>query len=193
MKLLKLTEYALNQVKPTIFKNKNNITYFNIVLGNRDIHGFRYGIRLDKIMFDPEINPDVVLDKDNYTIRPYIKDVDGNKLVYKDRQDNTVYVLSKDNDISNTKDILLIWDIPNNMYKDITFTTNGDVNVLACAYNAKTRGTAYYKSPVLLLEIYGDCELQWKGYNSKQETIEQTVSYKQKSNEWDIGLVKVLK
>lgn len=192
MKILKLADYQLEPVTPTIFKNKRGEEFYNIVLGNRDIHGFRYSLRLSKTSFNPKIQPNLTLDKDDYILRPFIKINNPEETkISTDKQGNMIYILDRETGLNNPQDIILIWDIPNNMYNDIKFDCKGNVNILACGYNAKTRGNVTYKSPSVLLEVYGDCSLSWKGLDNNKTPIGQTVNYTQRSADWKIDWIKV--
>lgn len=186
MKLLKLTDYNLTTVKPYVFKDKKGNSYYNIMLGNRDPNGFKYIIKIDKNLHDPDKEQDILLDQDTYFIRPYVQ----NKKIVNDSKNNPCYILTNDESSVYKNDILLIWEIPNNMYENVKYVVEGNVNTLVCAYTGRTRGLKVYKSPCLLLEIFGDCVLGWSGTTINNQTITQRIEYTKHPYDWKVGLLK---
>lgn len=191
MKILKLTAYTLAPVEPVVYRTKNNVSYYNIVVGTRDINHKRYIIKLNKHYFDPDTIENLTLNKDNYVLIPFLingKIADGNEL-HKDSNGNPMYILSKDNETIHKKDILVFWEIPNIMYTDVKFNTSGYVEVIARASSGKTRQGKIYTSPYPVLEVFGDCRLSWSARDKNGCICRQDITYNQRDDKWDIGVI----
>ena len=186
MRLLKLTQYAIQNVKPSIYKSASNKLYYNIILGSKPPHGRTTTIKLDSLLFDPVKQEDLILENDNYILKPYIR----NNKVDKDSHGNTNFVLTQDNNGVHKRDILVLWEIPNNRYTNVRYHIEGEVNILSRAISGKTSNDQKFTSPYLLLEVYGSCNLEWTGLDKDNRLVKQTVDYNEYPETWDIGIAQ---
>lgn len=174
MRILTLTSEGIGNAVATIFKNKDTI-HFNIKHGSsgRDLHVWSCG--MDKKYFNPAKHQSSTfeLTDDNYVLLPVRKN--GEQL--KDKNNNNIYSVSIDNVKNHKKDIILIWEIPNNKYTSVVFTINGDVSLLGEGVIGKTRNGVDYTSPAPVLEIFGVCKLTWSGIDEHNNTVGGVIEY----------------
>lgn len=129
---------------------------------------------------DTSKTEEVVLDKDNYTIKP-IKNKDGE--IIKDKKGNIRYRIEIDNSSAFKNDTILFMELPNKNYIETDYTIEGNAVVLAKAYIGKERASAIFKSPALVLEVTGDFKLKYKakGQDGKLSSIVFTYDYKNRN------------
>ena len=189
MLIKKLTVSVLKPVTAIVVKNKNknknNELYFNIKHGGRGENLFTYTIGLDKHMFKPNATEDtLVMEDKDYILLPIYK----NGMPMRDSRNNYMYYISKDQVDDHTTDYILLWEIPNKFYTDVTYTLKGNVKEIGIGINGRSRTNEIFKSPAPILEIFGNCELNWTA-------IDSTKRYAQKitleDNAWNIGKLEV--
>lgn len=140
--------------------------------------------------FKPEgISDTLILDSNDYIIVP-IKD--GDK-VKRNRDNNACYYISKDDMEYHKTDILLLWEIPNRNYIDVTYELTGSVSEIGCASTGKQRDDILCKSPAPILEITGDCKLSWVATDHNGDKFHQVIRYDSSINSWDIKPIEKIK
>jgi hypothetical protein len=196
MKILRLTSINVGPVIAQTFKKSkdaNNI-YFNIKHGSAGKNLWVYSCGLHSVHFKPANEKDSLeLSGDNYILRPIKKRVGGSeddKIVLKDKIGNTLYSISIDNMRHHKKDIILFWEIPNNNYTDVSYTTSGNVSELGKGWIGKERNEKLYSSPAPVLEIQGNCSLEWVAVDIDGFKIKQTIKYDFEKANWDISPIK---
>ena len=165
--------------------------YYNIVMGSEGEGFYPYYICLASKYFKPSTLTDTLeLSDNNYTIQ-LIKDKDKQPRLYKDGK--KIFSVYKSNGYSYPNDTLLIWEIPNVKYTNVKYTLTGCVEKLEEGGGiGKERNGVKYYSPSVLLEIYGDCKLEWSALNEQGLPIKQTVTYKYDSDEYSITDIEVI-
>lgn len=207
MKIKKLNHIQITSAKAYARTNKyTDKLFYNIILGSEGEGFFPYFISLAYKHFKPNNISDVLeLTDDNYvikTVKEYYKLVDGKKIPYTDKEQKPIktlkdgkkyFTIYKTNGYSFPKDTLLIWEIPNIKYTNVTYSLSGDVELIEEGGGiGKERNGVKYVSPCLLLEIYGDCELKWNAINRNNEKIQQIITYKYNSDEYSISDITII-
>lgn len=192
MKFIKLTAFKQEAVVAKIYYHKKNgKMYYNVKHGsskttNNTNELWSYSFGLSKNYFPvSEENPELVLKDDDYVITT-VK-IDGE--VIKDKKGNVLYNISKDDNNVHKKDIILLWEIPNKNYTNVSYSAEGLCNVLGEGVSGKERGDIMYCSPAPVIEILGDIKLVWTGYHTNDgisQKVSQTIIYDYSKNEWDI-------
>ena len=190
MKVLKLTEFKISPAEAMLFTRKNEETgevkaYYNIEHGSFE-PGFKlYKCCLDNKYFKPnEGTSTLVLDKDNYILRPFRRDESNNIIRYMITISNLEYI---------KRDRLVFWEIPNKNYVKVNYELSGDVSVLGEGSVGKERDDFKYESPAPVLEIVGSCVLRWYAIDNQDREFEQVIEYDAGNDTWSIGVVKEIK
>lgn len=184
MRILNLTTFGISTATARSTWNKKNLRYYyNITLGFRGYEYKIYTIYLSHRHFKSEKNMEVLeLTDNNYVLQP----IKENGKIQKDNHGNPMYCIYC-SDINNYKrDIVLIWEIPNKLYTDIMYEIKGDVRQLAEATYGQEREGKIYKSPIPVLEIFGDCELTWSGIDNHSLKVGQVIKYNYVLDQWDM-------
>lgn len=185
MKLTRITQYDIHPITPIVYKTKQGKKYLNILLGTLHPHGKKYTIKLESQVFDVD-NPKELLE-DTYILKPFIR----NKKPETDKHDNINYVLTKDSNSIHKKDVLLIWEIPNNNYLNITYNLQGSCQKLVEAVSGRSRTNNKLTAPCLLIEVLGDCKLEWRGVDLDGRQVSQTIDYDYNKGAWNIRPIEV--
>lgn len=193
MKVIKVSNTKVECAKATVVKSKTNELRYKIILGSEGDGIHPYLLGLDTRYFKPESMDDVLsLDGDNFIIKEVRDRVTKKPMTLPCKK--KLFTISKSNAHTFPTDSIVIWEIPNNRYRDVTYELNGDVELLVEGGNiGKIRNDIAYTSPTLLLEIYGNCELRWKGVDKNGNIVYQTVVYKYESNEFNISTIETEK
>ena len=184
MRILSLNNLGVsNAIAKSMTNNNNNKMYYNISLGFGSNDYKMYTIYLSSKHFPVvEEVEELELHDNNYILQPIKID---NK-VQKDKNGNINYCIYK-GDVNNYKnDIILIWEIPNRRYVNVTYKMDGDVRLLAEATYGQERDGINYLSPIPILEIFGDCEITWSGTDKNNNTVGQVIKYNYALKQWDI-------
>ena len=184
MKIVKLTWLSVESAKAQVYTSKKNGSmYFNIKHGSS---GKQFGYWLARVsprVSKPnEISEELILDKDNYVLRPTHRDDN----VLTDKLGNVIYTIDIDYSTIHNRDLIVLWEIPNKNYTKVEYFVEGDVNIIGKATSGKDRGDKVYKSPAPVLEVYGDCVLSWLADNTEGVRIKQKVFYDYANGSWDI-------
>lgn len=181
MKLLKLTTTGTFPVQATVYQNKKDSnSYYNVKHGNSGKGLLKYSIFMDKRHYRPTDINDVLTistDQDDFILYPIDKP-----------STKPLYVLSKDIMLEHKKNILLFWEIPNNLYTDVVYSCTGSYNILAEGKVGINRGGKKYTSPAPIIELFDKCELKWTAKNKSGKEIESVTIYDPSNtdNVWDI-------
>jgi hypothetical protein len=162
-------------------RKKSNNLYFNIRHGSMGL--WVYILSLDAVYFKPkQDDQSLELTGDNYILLPIKK----NGEVAKDNNGNTIYSLTIDEMQNHKKDIILFWEIPNRFYTDINIKLSGMVVKLGEGSTGRIRDGVPYTSPAPVLEIVGDCKLEWTGLDKEGKTVGQVINYIYADENWTI-------
>lgn len=189
----KISLYDLSQPSASVFKNrKTNELFYNLRLGSTGDKTWEYVLLFDKRQFNPkEITDKLLLENNNYVIKPIKeKQSDGKFTLKKDGKNNVHYVVSEDSSSFHKKDLILIWELPNRNFTKIEYKIKGPHNVLAEAIAGKERSKETFTSPIVLLELLGDCELSWVGIQDTGDILEQNIIFKYETGQFTINLIK---
>lgn len=187
MRILKLCNVNVTNAVATAIPNKNNRLYFNIMIGSRGLDWKLYTMYLSSRHFQATKNgEELELKGNNYMINP----VKVNNEIQKDQNGNILYCIYPNDAYSYKKDIVLLWEIPNRSYLNVKYEIKGDVELLAEASYGKERLGVNYKSPIPVLEIFGDCELTWTGVDREGKQVGQIVKYNYVIDQWDIKSIE---
>jgi len=181
MKILKLGGMKVSPMVAVIHRHKEK-SYYNIKHGSagKNLHVLSYGI--DNKLYNPDnaLSPNpLVLNGNNYILKTVNKKGD----ILRDVKDNIIYTVSTDNVENHLNDIVLFWEIPINKYKDITYTTTGDVTTLGAGIIGKERGTETTQAPAPVLEIYGSCVLTLEGLTPDNKKVKQVITVTKDAND----------
>ena len=182
MKLLRLTYLATEEVKAQAFKSNNKESMHYAVKHGTDGSNFGYWLgRISKKVSEPDNISDVfTLKGNNFILLPVKRDSE----ILRDKLGNIVYTIGIDFNTMHQKDIILYWEIVNKNYNTIEYSISGDVSEIGKGYNGKDRGDIVYKSPAPVLEIYGNCTLNWTAVDVLGDEYTQEIVYH--DNDWDV-------
>jgi hypothetical protein len=180
MRILKLTEFTIKPAIASVFiSKKNQQKYFNLWHGSRGLKV--WGCGMNKRTFNPTDFPDkesIELKDNNYVITPIPGLTNpGGKPFY------SIYT---DNVESHTNDVLLLWEIPNKRYTNVTYVTSGDCHVVGSGETGSVRDDIEYISPAPVIEIFGSCVLAWKGYDINNNIISQEITFDYPNSQWNV-------
>lgn len=139
------------------------VTYFNILHGSDQQGYYQYKIFLDNAVFK-----DVALAKKdgyqlvdkNYLIRPIYR----NSELMMNHDKDCLYTLTKDENGHLHNSTLVLWEIPNFLYKDVKYKViSGYVVTIGKGKNGIERNGVKYTSPAPVIEIMGDVVIEWTG------------------------------
>lgn len=164
--------------KYTVVRDGKTISSFKAEIGSTGDGLWKYYMSLGKSITS-KANPEdkeIVLSGDTYSITP-IKNKETGKVV-KDKHGNIKYRIDSDGcpDIFRN-DVLLFLDVPARNLKDIEYSLEGNVSILAEAIVGKDRGEAVMGYPALVLEVTGDFKLYYTGRNKKGSFEKGSLSY----------------
>ena len=189
---MKIVKLSIAEVKPAtaqahVKDNGNGYIHkqYNMKHGTSGADFGYWLLPISEQIAKPEKSSDILELTDN----KYILIPGTQKGKDKDRLGNDAYKLTIDYTTLHQKDLIVLWDIPNKNYKDVVFTTDGDVDVIGTGYNGKSRGGVLYKSPAPVLEVFGDCNLCWSAVDKNGVKCEQKITYHYTSGDWDIGQI----
>lgn len=174
MRVMLLTAEQAGPARATVIVNpQSGKLYYNIWHGLRSLGFWAYVCTLNHKHFAPRTRDDVIeLDKNNYALKPVMKKGD----CLKDSRDNELYCICVDeDDLSHRKNILLFWEIPNINYINVKFNTTANAALLGEGSYGKHRGKTHYISPYPVLEIMGDCTLEWSAEDIQGNKITQKI------------------
>lgn len=197
MRIIGLNNNGETSVSATIYSDtRNNKKYYNLLHGGIRNNGKTYPWKcgVDAKLFPvTDTSPEsLLLDNDNYTLIPAIK----NKKQIMDINNNYVYMLSQDNNATHQHDILVLWEIMNNYYTDISYTIDGSCDIIGNAVIGRFKGYSggtgrssakLYMATAPVLLVYGDCTLKWVGVNEDGSSHQQEFIYKKVNNKFIIG------
>jgi len=185
MKIKKLTTSVLLPVTADVIANKNKedtALFYNVKHGSRGEGLFTYTIGVDKRLFKPtNSNDKLSFDDNNYILLP-IYDKKQHK---KDSKNNYLYFISTDRMEEHKNDYIVLWEIPNRFYTDVSYDISGDVKLIGEGSLGRSRGSNIFTSPAPVLEVYGNCKLEWSGHDSKSTVYSQVITFK--DGLWNIG------
>jgi len=189
MKIVKLTTAEVKSVTCHAYsKYDDNGSIFRRYTIRHGTMGKGFGYWLLPVMGNisiPEANDSVIeLNNDYYTL--INRKISG---ASKDILGNDMYSLSRDFSTLHRKDLIVLWDIPNKNYTDVGYTINGDVELIGTGYNGKIRGEHTYKSPAPVLEVFGDCNMEWYATDKEGNKLTQKIAYDYASGQWDISTI----
>ncbi len=169
-----------------VYENK---TYFNILHGSRDFGYYCYKLFLDyKIFKDIELSKKdgYVLDGNDFVLKPIYK----NDKPLKNRDNRSLYNITKEDTGHLHKSTLVLWDIPNFMYNDVNFKIiSGYAVVIGVGKSGVERDGVKYKSPAPVLEVMGDVIIEWSGVSSvTNEKVGERLT--RKNNIWTSVQIK---
>jgi len=169
------------------YKRSENVRYFNIVHGNKGAMFGYWLARINKHIAQPVNDNDIyTFTGNNYTLVPY-RHSDG---VSTDKLGNTIYSVSSDNGTEHIRDIILFWEIPNRSYVKVDYKISGSVTEIGKGYTGRDRGEHVFKSTAPILEVFGDCTLEWTAVDLDGLTYTQTITYVHESGSWDVQVIK---
>lgn len=186
MRIKKIGKASVEEVVARVFTgrgNKKDILYFTVLHGGQGagLHQCRFGV--DKLIGVASTITDTMKLMDNdYILLPVTKTGEPKR----DREGNIIYYFSKDSIDIHRDDDIIFWEIPNNYYYDVSFHTDGDVNLIAEGRNGKIREHEYI-SPAPVLEVYGDCTLRWEGTNKSGKRVGQKIT--RINGNWTVGVI----
>ena len=189
----KISCYDLVPCIATVYKNKKtNGLYYNLRLGTTGEETWEYVLLFDKRYFSPEAPIDrLELNKDNYIIKPVKeRDKEGKLLPKKDLKNNIIYVVGEDESSFHKKDLILIWELPNRNFTNIEYSIKGPHNILAEAKTGKERNNKVFTSPIVLVELLGDCKLSWEGTQDSGDALCQNINFKYETGQISIDTIK---
>lgn len=138
----------------------------------------------------PKDKDDTLELKDNIYTLKVKRDKNNNKPI-KDRLNNNVYTISinKENLMLDT-DQIVFWNIPVGIYTDVGYKITGSVTELCKGINGKFMLDQFYTSPAPVLNVYGDCSLEWFAKDKrKNKQYRQTISYNEKTG-WKVETIE---
>ena len=189
----KISLYDLTNVTANVFRNrKNGELYYNLRLGTPGEKTWEYNLLFDKRYYSPkDENNRLELTDSNYIVKPIkVKSSDGRKVCKKDGKDNIFYVVTEDQASFHKKDLILVWELPNRNFTNIQYDIKGPHNILAKASTGKERDDNVYSSPILLIELLGNCTLSWNGEQDTGDVLEQTIDFNYESGQFTIDIIK---
>lgn len=152
--------------KYTIVRNGNNVSSYKAEIGSTGNGLWKYYMSIGKSI-SSKASPDaeeIELSGNEYSITPIKHKNDGS--IVKDNQGNIKYRIDCDGcPDAFRNDVLLFLDVPARNLKDIEYSLEGNVSILAKAIVGKDRGEAIMSSPALVLEVTGDFKLSYSGVN----------------------------
>jgi len=190
MKIMKLTTSVLLPVTAEVVtnKSKDNSLFYNIKHGGRGSGLFTYTIGVDKRLFKPTGTHDKLhLIDNNYIMLPIYE----NKKHKTDSKGNYLYFISTDTMEDHKNDYIILWEIPNKFYSNVTFKTYGDVRVIGEGLLGRSRGIENYTSPAPVLEVFGNCTLEWSATDENGKMYSHKTSLD--DDGWKIGELTVVK
>lgn len=178
MKLIALLDHKIEPLIANVFKTKQNRLYYSLKLGDYNVKNVSktYHFTIDAKMAKPTSETDTLrLDGNNYEITP-IKS-HGEKLV-NGRGEQVYNITSTRNSIMD-KDLLVCWFIPAKrcIPGSTIYTIEGDVTQISEAVNAKERDGVIFATPIPIIEIYGNCVLNWSSVNVDGRKLGQKIVY----------------
>lgn len=144
---------------------KNDKLYYNIFHGSPQVWEFRCSV--DARLACVKVDKKLCLKEDHFIFREITND---GEVILKDKLGNIYYVISKDSNEHHKKDVVIFWDIKDDL-TNIIFKTDGFVKVLGHGFN----GTAENPIPAPILEIYGDASFHYEGLDENKKI--KKVSY----------------
>ena len=187
MRFLELNLTGFKTPEATTYIRCGDRVYFNYRFGLKRYGFSEYRLTFSYKDFKPNSITDVMtLDKDNYIILPITK---NDKDQY-NKNNQKLYCVYEDKSKSHTKDTILFWEIPNRNYTNIEYRLEGDVSLLAQASTGLVRNEKTFKTPILMLDVYGSCELHWEANNYLGDKVSQTITYSYEDDRWDLESIK---
>lgn len=184
MKLIKISGIDVKNVIATTHVNKKGEMFYNIILGSKDSTQKFYTLYIGTKFKRPTSSEDKYeLIGDDFCISS-IKTKKGDNL--KDLNGNQIYCIYRDENTMYKSDVLLLLEIPNKMYTDVSYKLEGDIEELAKASVGKERMGVVYSSPALMLEIFGDCKITWQGLDRNKNQVGKQILYSYDKGTWDI-------
>lgn len=186
MRIMKLTGVTVKPATAGIYvSKKTQQKYFNIWHGARGMKTWCCG--LNKRLFNPDDTKELTLElvDNDYAI----KQVDG----LSNPNGRPFYSIYKDTVETHLNDILLLWEIPNKRYTEVTYSISGEAHVIGEGETGSNRDNISYISPAPVLEIYGSCTLVWAGKNTDNQSISQTITYDYATAQFNINPMELLK
>lgn len=192
MKIVKLTTAEVKNAVAQVFSKKfnNNKVYMTFSI-KHGTSGDEFGYWLLPIAHNiarPQNRYESKeLDDNKYIlIKRTQSNANGDESIT-DKLGNFTYTLSTDESTLHQKDVIVLWDIPNKKYTDVSYSTSGDVDLLGTGFNGKVRNNVIYKSPAPVLEVFGDCKMNWRAIDHKGNEYHQAIAYDYSSGKWDIS------
>ena len=87
--------------------------------------------------------------------------------------------------------VLLLWEIPNKRYINVSFETDGDCHIVGSGETGSIRDGIEYISPAPVLEIFGSCTLKWWGYDKHSNLVKQEITFDYPNSQWNIKAVTI--
>lgn len=126
----------------------------------------------------------IKLEGDDFTFSAIRKD---NKFI-KDQKGNFIYIISKDNSKYDINTIILFWNLPILPNAEVTYSLHGSARLIAEGTFGKFHIDNLIKTPAPIIEITGDCKLEWYIKDYKHNTITtQSITYDSQLDSWDMS------
>ncbi len=187
MKIISLGSQGLKKVKTVVITSKSNAKYHNVRHGSHQSGFWAYTLgvsnRLHKVNDDED---KVELIDDNYILLPIKRN--GKQII--DGRGNGMYYLDSDNIDEHTNDYIVLWNIPNNFYKDVKYEVSKNVLELGVGFSGKVRGDDIYISPSPLLEVTGNAVLRWTGVDKDGNKLKQVIKFN--GDIWTVGDIDII-
>jgi hypothetical protein len=188
MKIKKLDILGISTAEAKVYKSIDNKLYFNIKHGNLGKDTWCYSLSFNRKLFIPKDEKDVIkLNNNNYDLKVIL---DKNKNIKKDKKNNILYSITVNDIKDHIRDIILLWEIPNKEYINVEYEIKGNGKTLIEASRGKERPNGTYITPAPVIEITGDVELYWSGYDKNDNKISQSVYYNFTKDHWKIDDIK---
>lgn len=189
----KISLYDVSPVVANVFKNKKTGgMYYNLRIGTPGEKTWEYNLLFDKRYYSPvEVTDRLTLDNNNYIIKPIKeKSSQGRFEAKKDKRGNVFYVVTEDQSSFHKKDLILLWELPNRNFTEIKYDVKGSHNIIAEAKAGKERDSEVFTSPILLIELLGDCILHWVGTQDSGAMLEQEIKFTYESGQFIVDSIK---
>lgn len=178
------TDYAIKAAVARRYRSNSigDKVVFTVPIGSSGSDLWVYYMTLGKSItntIDSNKTEEIVLDKNNYTIKP-IKNKDGE--IIKDKKGNIRYRIEIDNSSAFKNDMILFMELPNKNYVETEYELEGNAVILAKAYIGKERASVIFKSPALVLEVTGDFKLKYKAKDQDGKIVNVLFTYDYKNS-----------
>ena len=188
MRVLTLANFKIQPAVAELYKSNDDKYYFNLRHGIVGYSFWRWSVGLDINYFRPTKElTEYVLDGNDYFLDPIKK----NGVTSTDSIGNSLYTITKDKMTIHKNDILLLWEIPNKYFTNVSYETSGMCTVIGEGSVGRLRGDTVFKSPCPVIEILGDCILSWTGKDIEGKIYSQIIKYDYAEKKWDVSPIEI--